>query len=384
MVEKVSLLAEDNRVESARSDRVLKLHLERSQIDLVDGVPTAAIDSSLRFADFASLFDAGDHSHEANVFRLGVALFDEIDLHLPLDASDDLVNRIMEVRRKLALSKWLQDAVAPSVDAELVKTDNKPSKLFTLLSGNQVDRAVQAAIEGNDVRLATLLAQIGGSEQFREEIMRQLEDWKKYKANPLISVEYRRLYALLAGITDVSPGDASRGVDGCPDEIISKDLDWKRAFGVQMWYGNRFEDSIPTVLDSYTSALASPHPPATPRPPYLEKPATLAQNWRMSSQPTDILFGLIRLYSDPTISLDQVLRSRDASPSPFDMRVIWYLYILLSRIMGKRDFEDRDTDEVGYSAQADQVTVGYAAQLEGTGDWVGSAFILMHLETTEG
>lgn len=289
----------------------------------------------------------------------------------------------MEVRRKLALSRWLQDAVAPAVDAELVKSDSQPAKLFSLLSGNQVERAVQSAIEGNDMRLATLFAQIGSGDAFRGEMQRQLDDWKKYKASPLISPEYRRLYALLAGVTDVLPGDTSRGVDGCADVVISKDLDWKRAFGVQMWFGNHFEDPISTILDSFSNALTSPHPPATPLPPYLEKPSPLERSWTMSSQPTDILFGLIRLYSDPALSLDQVLRSRDASASPFDMRIIWHLYILLSQVLGKRDWEDRDTVE-GYSAQADRVTVGYAAQLEGQGDWLGAAFVLMHLETSEG
>lgn len=289
----------------------------------------------------------------------------------------------MEVRRKIALSRWLQDAVSPAWDAELVKTSSQPAKLFSLLSGNQVERAVQVAIEGNDMRLATLIAQIGGGDAFREEVLRQLGDWKKYKANSLISPEYRRIYALLAGITDVLPGDPSRGVEGCSDVIISEGLDWKRAFGVQMWFGNHFGDDITTVLESFATALNSPYPPSTPLPPYLEKPTTLEQSWIMSTQPTDILYGLIRLYSDPTVSLDQVLRSRDASPSPFDMRVIWHLYILLPQVLGKRDFADRDEVE-GYSASADQLTVGYASQLEGLGDWVEAAFVLMHLETNTG
>lgn len=382
-MEKVQLLANDTLSERFKADRLLRLHLDRSQIDLVDGIPTASIDSTIRFADFASLFDAGDRSHEANIFRLGVALFDEIDTNLPIDASEELSGRIMEVRRKIALSRWLQDAVSPAIDAELVKTNSQPAKLFSLLSGNQVERAVQSAIEGNDMRLATLMAQIGGGEAFREEIQRQLDDWKKYKANSLISAEYRRLYALLAGITDILSGDSSRGLDACADVIISKDLDWKRAFGVQMWYGNHFGDDITSILSSFSTALTSPNPPSTPIPPYLEKSTTMDQTWNMATRPTDILFGLIRLYADPTISLDQVLRSRDASASPFDMRVIWYLYILLSQVLGKRDFEDRDEDD-GYSGSADKATVGYASQLEGLGDWVGAAFVLMHLQTNEG
>jgi nuclear pore complex protein Nup98-Nup96 len=103
----------------------------------------------------------------------------------------------------------------------------------------------------------------------------------------------------------------------------------------------------------------------------------------MKAEPTDILYNLIRLYSDVTVSLDEVLRARDASPSPNDHRVTWHVYQLLARILRKRDFEDRDADE-DYSATADAVTGAYAAQLEIAGNWRWSAFILLHLETLEG
>lgn len=342
----------------------------------------AIIDTSTRFKDIARLFDAGDRSHEANVWRLGVALFDEMDLRLPPDASDDLVQRISEIRRKFALSKWLEDAVASAVDQDLlINSENRPAKVFTLLSGNQMSRAVDSALDGNDSRLATLISQIGGPDIFREEIKRQLEDWQKYKANPLISAEYRRLYALLAGITDISPGDSSRGSDNCPNVLISEGLDWKRALGLRLWYGNAFDATISEVLDSYTSALSSSHPPARPLPPYLEKPTSSGKTWNMTYEPTDILQSLIRLYADATVSLDQVLRFRDCSPSPLDLRLPWHLYMLLSRVLEKRDFEDREEE---YSATADQVTSGYAVQLEETGQWSWSAFVLLHLETADG
>lgn len=381
-VQKVQILAGDDQAERTKAYRLLQLHLERSVVELDEGVPVAAIDASIRFRDFAARFDAGDRSHEANVFRLGVALFDEIDLRLPVDSPPDLVMRIAEVRRKLALSAWLQDAVSPLVDAELVKTNLRPAKVFTMLSGNQIERAVHSAIEGNDLRLATLLAQVGGPDVFRDEMRRQLDDWAKYKANPLISVEYRRIYALLAGITDVSVGDSSRGIDGCVDVVVSAGLDWKRALGVRMWFADHFEDDVSTILESFASSLDSAHPPARPVPAYLESAgSTDNRQWRTPTEPSDILYGLIRLYADNTIPLEGVLHSRDASPSPMDVRVLWHLYLLLSRVLQKRDFGDRDD---AYSAMADGLSQGYAAQLEGVGDWVGAVFVLLHLETREG
>ncbi|OCF35297.1 nuclear pore complex protein Nup98-Nup96 [Kwoniella heveanensis BCC8398] len=382
-IEKVEILANEAKVEKAQAQRLLNLHLEHTLVDTLDGVPFAAIDSAIRFRDFASSFDAGDRSHEASVFRLGVALFDEVDLRLPEDASEDLMQRIASIRRKLALSKWLEDAVAPSVDSDLIANgEDRPAKVFTLLSGHQVERAVQSALEGGDLRLATLISQAGGEAVFREEVLKQLEDWQKYKADPLIGLGYRKLYALLAGLTDISPGDPSRGSDGCPDVLIAKDLDWKRALGLQMWYGNSFEDTISDVVSAYDESLSSAHPPARPLPSYMETPSNLPRKWNNPTEPADIIYNLIKLYSDIAVSLDQVLRSRDTSASPIDVRLAWHLYLLLSRVLDKRDFEDREDD--GYSATADQLTASYAAQLEVSGEWKWAAFVLLHLETADG
>ena len=379
IIEDVILLAEPNDLENLKAERLLKLHLDHCHIDTLYGIPAATLDTAVRFRDFARLFDAGDRSHEPNLWRLGVALFDELETGLPPDASDDLVARVVEIRRKISLSRWLKNAVAPAVDHDLLAmSENRPARVFALLSGNQVDRAVQSALDGNDMRLATLISQIGGPALFREEIMRQLEDWQKYKANPLIGNDYRRLYALLAGITDFSPGNQARGSDGCADVLVAEGLDWKRAFGLRLWYGNTFDDTVGDVFHSYTSALSSPHSPSPPLPPYLEQPTNLTKSWKMNDQPTDILYCLISLYADATASLDRVLRSRSCSPSPLDLRLPWHLYMLLSTVMNKRDFENR---EDGYSATADLVTSSYAVQLEHSGHWQWAAFVILHLES---
>ena len=381
-IETVELLAEDKETEIRKADRLLKLQLQRTVVAPAPdgGVPIVATNSAMRFKDFAQLFDSGDRSHEAGIWRLCSALFDEVDLRLPADADDELVFRLTQIRRKLALSKWLETAVAPSVDHDLVAATTAPEKAFSLLSGNQIERATQAALDGNDLRLATLVSQVGSSDQLRGEVTRQLDDWQKYKVGSLIGQQYRRVYALVAGYMDVLPGDSSRGVDGCPDVIISEGLDWKRAFGLRLWYGLPLEEPISSVLALFTDELSSVHAPARPLPPYLEKPGTLTTTWTMDTEPTDILFDLIRLFSDAGVSLEQVLRARGCSPSPLDNRLPWHLYMLFAEVMKKRDFEDR---EDAYSASADALTQGYASQLEQLGLWTWSAFILLHLETRD-
>ena len=338
-------------------------------------------DPSTRFKDYTGLFDAADRSHGAIVWRLCSALFDEIDLRLPVDADEELVQRVFEIRRKLALGRWLENAVAPSVDHDLLANSSGPEKVFTLLSGNQLERAVQTALDNKDMRLASLISQIGGSESFRAETGRQLEDWKKHKSSALIGPAYRRLYALLSGIVDVLPGEKTSGVDEYADVVVSDKLDWKRAFGLRLWFGNPFEDTIGDVLETFSTQLSQPNPPAKPLPPYLECPDESVRSWNTSSEPTDILYNLIDLYSSADVSLDQILRSRDDSSSPLDARLQWHLFIMLSRVLHRRDFEDRVG---GYSASADAITAAYAAQLETLDLWNWSAFILLHLETAAG
>ncbi|KAL7422183.1 hypothetical protein Q5752_002829 [Cryptotrichosporon argae] len=374
-IERVELLA-DADAEKARAERLLRLHLDRTRIDAIDGVPVASLDPSIRFHDFAAAFDTGDRSHEASVFRLGQTLFDEVDLALPADAPDELRARVAEVRRKLALTRWLEAAVAPAVDTDLVGANDGAAKVFALLSGNQVDRAVQAALNTGDLRLATLVAQAGGPEVFRSEVKRQIDDWNKYKTAGMIAPTYRKVYAVLAGITDVSPGNDGKGSDAADDVLIAQGLDWKRAFGLRLWYGSPFEDTIADVLESYTAALDSSTPPARPIPPYLETPAD-GKTWNLP-ETHDVLFHLIRLYADLTVPLDDAVDARATSRSPTDLRLPWHLALLLSRVLAKRDFSDRD--DAGHSAAADTITLGYAAQLEQAGQWTWAAFVLCHLE----
>lgn len=385
-VEQVELLANIDGVERHRAERLLSLLLERTEVEELDGEPAAFIDTSIRFKQFAALFDASDRSQEASMWRLGQALFDEIDLGVPETTPEEVQHRILEVRRKLALSKWLEDAVAQTVDLDLARAgDNRPAKVFALLTGNQVERAVQSALDGNDMRLATLVSQVGGSDVFRAEVQRQLDDWEQFKTNGLIGYDYRKLYALLAGITDISPGDSTRGQGSAPDVLVAEGLDWKRAFGLYLWHGCPFEQSIADVLDNYTAALDSAHSPARPLPPYIEKPDG-TKEWKLPEEPTDVLFSLIRMYSDLAEPLDSVLQARNASPSPTDFRLPWHMYILLRQALQKRDFADReeeDDDGFAYSATANNITSAYAAQLEESGQWLWAAFVLLHLETAE-
>ena len=95
----------------------------------------AASSDPLNFASFALLFPSTDTSSLAPIFRLGSALFDPIDLHFnrsraqasAMDGTSvtpDIKDRVQVLRRKRALSKWLEEVVKPSVDGDLRTQEN--------------------------------------------------------------------------------------------------------------------------------------------------------------------------------------------------------------------------------------------------------------------
>lgn len=138
---------------SALSAKLLQHHLSHTTISRDDsGIPRAypttpsattspstrstwthapaSSSDPLNFSSFVSLFPATETSSLAPIFRLGSALFDPLPHHLgrPKPTSDifsnttvtpDLKNRVSILRRKAALSKWLEETVKPTVDSDL-------------------------------------------------------------------------------------------------------------------------------------------------------------------------------------------------------------------------------------------------------------------------
>lgn len=377
--------------ESEKAARVLKVQLEHSDISFEDGVPVARPSDALRFHHLSSTFGADDQSFEAQLLRLGSALFDEIDLRLPADAPAQLSNRVLLLRRKMAVSKWLQSAVSGAVDQDLLSSqENGPSRVFALLTGHQVERASQTALDAGDVRLATLIARIGGNQAFRDEVALQLAKWKAHRIDSDIAPDYRKIYSLLAGLVGTSDGSSSADrVDVAPEVFIPERLDWKRAFGLHLWYGSAFDADLADSLQRYQDALASTHAPALPVSWYQEASLSTndARRWDTPPRTLDALYLLLNLYADTATSLERVLDPSTFGPTPLDFRLSWHLYAVLALVLQSRDFADREAlptaNELGFSAAANALTSSYAAQLEELGLWDQAVLVLLHLELPE-
>ena len=253
-----------------------------------DGIPFADPSSDLSFSSFTSLYPKNDNSSEASLFRLGHALFDFMDLHLGQDVTVDIRNRVSSIRRKAALSEWLGDAVTSLVDADLQnQSSTDPAALiFTLLSGNQIDKACDTAIDCGSVKLATLISQASGDFEFREDLREQLQLWREQRIDVHVNVSIRKIYSVLAGSLDVLEGSKASSLERCPDVDPLEGLDWKRTFGLYLWYVEPMDASIAQVYESYDrAARESPSRVAPPRPHYLERPSSQKLTFHIPSPP---------------------------------------------------------------------------------------------------
>ena len=409
-ITKVPIFASEPEDESEWASKLLSHHLTHTYIEPDDeGIPFANPSLALSFSSFSSLYSLNDKTFEASLFRLGGALFDDLDLRLADNVGDEIKHRVQTLRRRDELSKWLQNVVSPTLEAELREgvSSDPSTEVFTWLTGNEVDNAVEAAISAGNVKLATLVAQSGGDEDFRAELSLQLKLWKEQRIDSHISEPTRKVYALLAGVIDFLEGSGSgpggARIESCPDVHISADLDWKRSFGLHLWFGQPIDSSVADAFDSYEAAWTEGrYSVAPPLPWYSENPISgeRRKKWNLSSTADnhqDALYSMIRLFSDPSSSLSTILTPLSFSASPIDYRLCWHLYIIMSRCLGVRDFSDRgdpgpqsdpgENEEnrvEGHSPSADLLTNSYALQLEQLGMIQESVFVLLHIEGSVG
>lgn len=343
------------------------------------------------------------------MFRLGHALFDEIDLGLGDSITVDIRNRAISIRRRAALSAWLEDAVVPALEADLRLNPSASAATlaFAYLTGNQIEKAATTAIDGGYLKLATLISQAGGDFYFREDLKDQLQIWKDERIDVHIDEGVRKVYTLLAGIVDVVEGSKGGGLEKCCDVDVTKGLDWKRVFGLHLWFSQPVDPSIGQVFNAYDQLVkdGSQRQIARPVPWYAEQASSSRSSpsrWKLPSPlpSPDGLFSLIRLHAEPACSLSQILTPLSFCSSPVDYSLAWHLYIILSRCMGVRDFVDRgdpegrsrvwmddsDVDDgvEGHSPSADLLASSYALQLEGLGMLQEAVFVLLHIEGSVG
>ncbi|GAA5820958.1 hypothetical protein JCM11251_001896 [Rhodosporidiobolus azoricus] len=432
-VDKMKLVEPSSKTES--SLRLLRLHLSHTSIDPPSNIspspsspssfsaPAAVPSSEMRFGHFVELFQSmskdqndgqRDEAQEAEqqLFKLASLLFDEIpDLSPPSPSSEEdpetttplYASHLSSLRRRDALSSWLESVTSSSAARTLSTlppaSSSSPSsaakRIFAHLTAHQISQAVHVALESGNLRLATLLSQLAPSgsgaatdPQFKEDVFLQLAKWREYGVE--VDPALRRVWEVLAGNLGRSEGAG----EGEAFEVLDKEaqglrVGWKEALGMGLWYGLRSdgaEDELADAVARYEAALAASPSVARPLPAYLNDEAD-------SRNPAtrDPAFHLLKLVTDSTYPLSSLLMPTNYGPSRTNYRLPWTLYVLLSRVLRRRDFEDREElgqeemgegegEVEGNSVTADRLTESYAAQLESQGEWGWAGFVLLFLE----
>ncbi|KAL3633091.1 hypothetical protein CASFOL_026075 [Castilleja foliolosa] len=235
------------------------------------------------------------------------------------DADEDALPLI----RRAEFSYWLQESVHHRVQEEVSSIDDLSDleHIFLLLTGRQLDAAVELAASIGDVRTSCLLSQAGGSKASRADISSQLDIWRKNGLDfSFIEVDWIRLLDLLSG----NIRGALRGVK----------IDWKRFLGLLMWYQLPPDISLPDVFNTYQKLLNEGNAPY-PVPVYIDEgPIDDAINL-VADDRFDLAYYLMLLHArqeNDFGDLKTMFSAFASTNDPLDYHMIWHQRAILEAI----------------------------------------------------
>lgn len=332
--------------------------LEQSVIEnRENGAPLCFSVSNLSFSDIGKDLAEQASQDEKRIWELCAVLFDRVNLNFPDGFDHYLRDKLIEQHRREKLSKWLENYVEPIVDKEVSSLKDGLESVFVLLTGNRIEEACDVAVKSRNLHLATLLPLLGADdESIRKDAKDQLDNWVSNKSLHLIPAPTRKIYELLAGNALTSVGVRGVGSESVEPVDLCQGLDWKRAFGMSLWYGTTKSDEISDAVQKYTTAFQNHQ--AVSRP------------LKEGSSDFDLLYRLLRLYRNPNPQLSSILTLHEGS-----YRVAWLLYQVLVRSSGIfRDEEAR---------LGNALAVSYGYELAARGQWLEAIYVLSGLTRDE-
>ncbi|XP_062344221.1 nuclear pore complex protein Nup98-Nup96 isoform X5 [Cinclus cinclus] len=275
---------------------------------------------------------------------------------------------VLALERRRAFSRWLSETAAARIEDEvaLSRHGSHVEAVFSCLTGKRIGEACRLAQQAGDHRLALLLSQLAGSQPVRDLLTLQLVDWHRLHSDRFMQEERLRLFALLAG-KPVWQLSERISVNVCSL------LDWKRCVAVHLWYLLPPTASISRALAMYEAAFQNTSEcekyACCPLPSYLEDSGCVIEEDDNGGRPLrDVCFHLLKLYSDRSYELDQLLDPRSVTSDPLDFRLSWHLWEVL-----------RALNYCHLSQQSWGVlNTSYAAQLESEGLWEWAVFVMLH------
>ncbi|KAF2754650.1 hypothetical protein EJ05DRAFT_479087 [Pseudovirgaria hyperparasitica] len=376
-----------------------------------DNIPYIQHSVPFSFADFAARVDTStsDGAYEQKVWHLASILFDKPNLETAEAMPQSRSAAYETLFRKDRLSEFWQSIVQVDADSHAERTNVSETKALQQLSAHNISDACISLLEGRNLHLATMVAQIGGSESMRREIGSQLEEWRTLNVLSEMTDTIRAIYELLAGNCSTSDGKSGSGPENKATtfRISSRfKMDWRRAFGLRLWYGTLPSEDIAMAVAQYESDLREGREYVKPVPWFAEEQQTNRSSGCAADHIEDLLWGLLKLYAvqfkDIPINVEEILAPANASGNPLDARLSWQLITLLRTrkeiklpVQQKRAKLDASmvsstssmqsvsigSDPHGAVAISDDLTLTYGAMLEDTQAWKTSIFVYLHLSS---
>ena len=143
----------------------------------------------------AVAIDTAAGTHEQHAWQLLSLLFDDVE-NIPADVDPE--NR--ERYKKERLSEFWKTLVFGDAQKHAQQAATPEERAIAQLSCNNVAEACHALLEGLDLRLATMVAQIGGDVNIRQTMLTQIEEWRRLDMLAEMEDAHRALYELMSAI----------------------------------------------------------------------------------------------------------------------------------------------------------------------------------------
>lgn len=182
------------------------------------------------------------------------------------------------------------------------KTLNKSTQdIFNLLTVFKTLDAANLSIEQKCPNLALLLSQLSITNRSKYFLQEQIETWYNSLTANHISEDMKKIYLLLSGIP-------------LKDEInIFQDMDWKRAFGMHLWYICPAGAPIEHAIELYKKAFEDQSYSEFPNPPY--------QQSSIEDGSYDVLYHILILYKTRVHRLSSALNPSTHTDNYLDYRL---------------------------------------------------------------
>ncbi|KAJ8972764.1 hypothetical protein NQ317_006280 [Molorchus minor] len=222
--------------------------------------------------------------------------------------------------------------------------------IFNQLTVFKILEAADLAMDNRFPNLALLVSQLSLTNRTKLFLQEQIEVWYKSMIANHIGHDVKKIYMLLSGTS------TRENVN------IFEDVDWKRAFGMHLWYICAAGTPVEAAIELYKKAFEEKGYAEPPYPPY--------KSDYSEEGPFDVLYHILLLYKTRIHSLSSVLNPATHTDNLLDYRLSWLLLqLFLSLDVGLIETSEKT-----------KFCTSLSNQLESIGKWEWAIFVLLYLE----